>query len=173
MPRKKQVNKDDTRSLAKPNSNYLINGKLSAKIKPRFEMVLNEVSKGTPKREIIDKLCERFDIKSSHAENIYSASFKWLQSTSSEERKYLREKHESMLMNLYRINIENGDFKEAHAILQTLNKMFGIEKREQEVKQTQNTFEFRFNIAPTQVDVISTTNDVIDVDYEDYDKDEE
>lgn len=161
------------KSLQKKNSTpqtQVISNRISKKLKPRLEMVLDLVSRGVAKKDILDQLCERFEIAKGSAENIYQASFKWLQTTSQEERLFLKEKHEAMLMNLYRINLERGDFKEAHAVLQTLNKMFGIEKKEQERGPTQNTFEFKFNIAPSHVEMVSV--DPIDVELNE-DKDED
>lgn len=153
------------RSLAKKKSTpqtQVLSNRISKKLKPKLEYTLDLVSQGISKKDIIKSLSDHFDITEGSAENIYQASFKWLQTTSKDERMYLKEKHEAMLMNLYRLNIERGNFKEAHLVLQTLNKMFGIDRKDPERAPSQNTFEFKFNIAPTHVEMVSV--DPIDVD---------
>lgn len=138
----KKIN--NTRSLEKIDKNQRLTAP-SKKLKSKLEFILDLVGRGMNRQQVIERIEEKFEISSRSASDMYGHAMKWLQVSSDEERNYLREKHQSMLMGIYRRCIESGDFKEAHNILNTINKMYGLNQAEK--SNPTSLFEFKFNLA--------------------------
>lgn len=150
-------------------SNNLVSGHLSKKAEEKVKKIIEWMGSGISRIKLLDKIQEEFKLAKGSAVNYLHASYSYLKEMSDEEREFLRDKHKAMLENLWQQNVERGDLREAHNILITINKMYGVNEPEK-TEHNSTIFEFKFNTAPTPppanaVNNITPNIEVQDVDY--------
>jgi len=111
----------------------------------RFDYIYNSLSMGNSRQITISNFMKDHDCSMLVARNWYTSALKYLKTSNEDEKEFVREKYEMMLMNLFQQAVELGDRNEAHKLLQTLIKLNGV--NDVEKKQITNTFEFKFNTA--------------------------
>ena len=108
----------------------------------QHEMDINLIYKliveGKTRVDIIEELKTKRNLTDRRINQLLTEANKKIKKTVDDERVLLKEKHHAMLWELYNLNRERGDFKECRTILETLNKMYGVneDKKEIEIKQT-------------------------------------
>lgn len=137
--------------------------------KVKHEERTNEVFRmlidGKPKHEIIQFFVKRDGIEERTVQRSIIAAYSKVKEMVASERDILREKHIAQLQKLYEKNIDNGDLREARAVLESLNKMLGLnepEKKQLEVKQQIIRFNFDNPISDDEVNRIKANSQTID-----------
>ncbi len=146
-------------------SNNVIAGVLSKKVEERVKKIIEWLGEGKSRIQILDKITAEYKLSKLSARNYFQCANRYLKEMSDEDREFMRDKHWAMMMKLYQENIDRGDLREAHNLLQTINKMFGINAPEK-TEHTENIFEFKFNTAePINPNKKDSNGDVVDTEY--------
>jgi len=151
------------------NTNSVIGLRVTPVIAKRFNYILEQISKGKSRQDILELCVKNYELTINSAQNYYVSALKWLKNANKKDREFMREKHEVMLMELYNNALIIGNTAEAHKILITLNKMFGL--NEPEKKESTQTFEFKFNTATTPIQLNIKADE--DIDYQDVNDNED
>lgn len=138
-------------------SNNVVAGVLTKKSEERIKKIIDWIGEGLSRFKIQENIMTEFKLSKLSARNYIQASYRYLKEMSDEDREFMREKHHAMLSKLYEENKERGDLREAHQLVITINKMFGV--NEPEKNESKNIFEFKFNTAPTPI-VITPSEEV-------------
>lgn len=137
----------------------------------KFDYILSSISCGNSRKDTINAFMNDNNCNYFTANNWYTSALKYLKELNSNERDYVKEKYEIMLMNLFQQALEFGDRNEAHKLLQTLIKLNGV--NETEKREIKNSFEFKFNTPNTKQDNISLNINSQDINFEEINDDEE
>lgn len=156
-------------------SNNVVAGNLSKAAEAKVKQIVEWLGQGLSRIKLLEKIQSEFKYTKNTAVNYLHASYNYLREMSDEEREFLRDKHKAMLENLWQQNVERGDLREAHNIITTINKMFGLNEPEK-TEHTEMVFEFKFNTAtqlPPAPSEDAKNIDAQTIDYFDVDDDDE
>jgi hypothetical protein len=142
---------------------------LTVKNKKIFDRALELIGQGKTRYNIISLLRLEFKLRNSQATDYYSSAKRHYIMQKEEDKEFLREKYELMLMNLFNLSVEEGDKKEAHQIMKTLIKLnlSDVQKKEITTK-----FEFKFNTTNSNLNPPQININYEDVSFEEDDDDE-
>jgi len=140
------------------------------KTEERTNEVFKLLIEGKQKHEVISMIAKRDGIPEKKILLTIANAYRKMADMAIEERKTLRDKHIAQLQYLYQKNLENGDLREARAVLMDINKMEGLnepEKKQLEVKQQIIRFNFDNPITDDEVNKIKASNypGAMDIDY--------
>lgn len=136
----------------------------------KFDYILESMAGGLNKPAIIRALKTKYSIKTTTAENYYRSAMSYWKNQNNEEKEFLRERYELMLMALFQQAVNSGDKREAHHLLKTLISMNGVS--EPEKKEMTTKFEFKFNTIQSAPKNITLKSDS-DIEFDNIEDEEE
>ncbi len=142
----------------------------------KLDFIVNLISKGKTKSEVVSILKEKYKFKFTTCLNYYWSALRYWKNIQVEEKDFLRQKYELMLMNLFNSAVQEGDRKEAHNLMKTLMKLNSVSDKEKENIQTKFVFKFNttmesFHKPAKKIDdyQINFDDDVTDINFEEED----
>lgn len=143
---------------------------LTDKNKKIFDRTLELISQGITRYNIISLLRLEFKLRDRQATDYYTSAKRHYILQKEEDKEFLREKYELMLMNLFNLSVEEGDKKEAHQIMKTLIKLnlSDVQKKEITTK-----FEFKFNTTNSNLNPPQININYEDINFEEEEDDED
>lgn len=142
----------------------------------KLDFIVDLVSKGKTKSEIVSVLKNKYNFKFTTCLNYYWSALRYWKNIQAEEKNFLRQKYELMLMNLFNAAVQEGDRKEAHNLMKTLMKLNSVSDKEKENIQTKFVFKFNTTVEniqkPKKIDdyqINFDDDDVQDINFEEED----
>ena len=141
----------------------------------KLDYIVDLISKGKTKSEVVSVLKQKYNFKFTTCLNYYWSALRYWKNIQAEEKGFLRQKYELMLMNLFNAAVQEGDRKEAHNLMKTLMKLNSVSDKEKENIQTKFVFKFNTTVEsfhkPQKIDdyQINFDDDVQDINFEEED----
>jgi hypothetical protein len=108
-------------------------------------VVLDQLLCGKSRREIHDKLVSDYKFKTfKQVKRFIEKAYIDLKAMMQEDRVHIKDRHQGLLMELYKMNLNNGDLREARTCLEVLNKMFGLNEASK-IELNGNLIQFKYN----------------------------
>lgn len=138
----------------------------------KLDYIVDLISKGKTKSEVVSALKQKYNFKFTTCLNYYWSALRYWKNIQAEEKNFLRQKYELMLMNLFNAAVQEGDRKEAHNLMKTLMKLNSVSDKEKENIQTKFVFKFNTTVEsfhkPKKIDdyQINFDDDVQNINFE-------
>lgn len=139
----------------------------------KLDFIVDLISKGKTKSEIVSVLKNKYNFKFTTCLNYYWSALRYWKNIQAEEKGFLRQKYELMLMNLFNAAVQEGDRKEAHNLMKTLMKLNSVSDKDKENIQTKFVFKFNTTVEniqkPKKIDdyqINFDDDDVTDINFE-------
>lgn len=116
----------------------------------KLDFIVDLISKGKTKSEIVSVLKNKYNFKFTTCLNYYWSALRYWKNIQAEEKGFLRQKYELMLMNLFNAAVQEGDRKEAHNLMKTLMKLNSVSDKDKENIQTKFVFKFNTTVENIQ-----------------------
>lgn len=133
------------------------------------QLQLNEIYKmiieGKARFEIEESLKNNYGFSLRRANQLITAASTMIKKEVDGERASLKDKHHLMLMDLYKRSLEECNFRECRMILETMNRLYGLNEVQTQKVEVQNVIKFNFDnniIKKSEIE-----NEIQDATYED------
>lgn len=113
-------------------------------LKEIYQMIVE----GKTKQEIGEYLTDKYKYTQRRINQLLEISSKRLKEEVSYDKDQLRDKHHGMLIELYKKNLDKGDFKECRLILETIQKVYGLNQIEPTKVEVEKVIRFKFDNTP-------------------------
>lgn len=103
------------------------------------------IVQGKTKHQIKEYLREKYNYTDRRIDQVIAAAGKIIKDESVEDREQLREQHHTQLRSLYEKALANDDIKECRLILETLNKLYGLNEIQTQKVEIDKVVRFKFD----------------------------